>query len=332
MKIPISIILPFYNCKDTLGASIESILSQTYKSFELILIDNNSDSESYDIAADYAAQDSRIRLISESRQGIVPALNTGIEQAAGKYIARMDADDISFPERFELQYNYLEKNPDVELVASAVNYIGNEEENYGFLEYVKWNNRLLSHEDISLNRFIESPLVHPSVMFRKELIEKYGAYREGDFSEDYELWLRFLHHGVKMFKLKESLLDWKDSETRLTRTDDRYSTLAFFETKTYYLFEWLKENNSFHPVVAIWGAGRKSRERFALLHDLGVSPKFFIDLHANPNRHVIEYTYTPPAGKTFIVSYVANREGREKIKEFLVNLGYIEGKDFICVE
>ncbi len=117
----------------------------------------------------------------------------------------------------------------------------------------------------------------------------------------------------------------------LPELTNRYSTLAFFETKTKYLFDWLKENNRFCPEVVVWGAGRKSRERFALLHDLGIRPKYFIDLHANPNRHVIEYRFTPPAGNTFIVSYVANREGRRKIKEFLVNLGYIEGKDFICV-
>ncbi len=183
-------------------------------------MDNNSRDESFEIAAQYAGQDPRINLISESRQGIVPALNTGIEHASGKYIARMDADDISYSKRLEYQYDFLEKNPKVDLVACAVNYVGDEGANYGFLEYVKWNNRLLSHDDIALNRFVESPLVHPTVMFRKYIVEKFGGYREGDFPEDYELWLRLLHHGVKMYKLKDVLLDWNDSDIRLTRTDE----------------------------------------------------------------------------------------------------------------
>jgi glycosyltransferase involved in cell wall biosynthesis len=331
MMIEVSVVLPFYNCVETLQSSIKSIQQQTYDAFEFVLVDNNSTDGSLEIAAECAARDSRIVLISEPRQGIVPALNTGIEHANGKYIARMDADDISSPERLKRQYQYLEKHSDTGLVASKVNYVGNRTLNSGFFNYVKWNNHILSYEDISLNRFVESPVVHPTVMFRKILVDKYGAYLDGLFPEDYELWLRLLHYGVKMHKLDEYLLDWKDSETRLTRSDDRYSTRAFFNLKTKYLYEWLKENNRFFPEVVVWGAGPRSRKRFGLLNNLGVQPKFFIDLHTNPAKNVIEYKLTPPMGNNFIVSYVANREARKKIKEFLTSLGYIEGNDFICV-
>jgi glycosyltransferase involved in cell wall biosynthesis len=331
MNPTVSVILPFYRNEQTLAGSVESILNQTFEDFELVLIDNNSPDPCYAIASDLAEKDSRIKIISESRQGIVYALNKGLEHAKGMYIARMDADDTALPQRLEKQVSHLNENPDVGLIASLVNYIGDEELQYGFFEYVKWNNRLITYEDISLNRFVESPLVHPSVMFRRELTEKFGPYRHGDFPEDYELWLRFLHGGVNMSKLPEPLLDWRDSPERLTRNDERYSTLSFFETKTVYLYEWLKENNPFFPEIVVWGAGRRSRERFSLLHDLGVHPKFFIDLRANPGKRVIEYKHTPPAGKHFILSYVANREAREQIKSFLVELGYTEGKDFICI-
>jgi hypothetical protein len=243
----------------------------------------------------------------------------------------MDADDISHPERLKLQYEFLEKKPDFGLVACRVNYVHDESLQYGFYEYVRWNNDIISYQDICTNRFVESPLIHPSVMFRKELIDLYGNYKQGDFPEDYELWLRWLEKGIKMEKLPEKLLDWRDSKERLSRTDDRYSTTSFFETKTVYLYNWLKENNPFHPKVVVWGAGRIARQRFALLHDLGVHPKFLIDLRANPTRNVIEYTRTPSAGKHFIVNYVGNRDARNKIREFLFDLDYVEGKDFICV-
>lgn len=97
------------------------------------------------------------------------------------------------------------------------------------------------------------------------------------------------------------------------------------------MIDWLKENNKFHPEVAVWGAGRQSRQRFFLLHELGAHAKFYIDLRANPERKVIQFQHIPPAGRHFILSYVTNRIAREKLKIFLVELGYVEGKDFICM-
>lgn len=331
MHPEVSVILPFYNAEESLSASIESILSQDYEHFELILIDNNSTDGSYEIAVQYASEDSRINLVSENSLGIVNAINTGIEQCRGKFIARMDADDVSLPERLSRQHKFLQKNPDTGLVACCAEYQGDKDLYFGFLEYVAWNNKLITHDDISMNRFVESPIIHPTVMFRKELIEKYGPYKDGEFPEDYEMWLRWLKHGVKMHKLTEKLLIWNDSEERLSRVDERYSDSAFYEIKSVYLYDWLVNRNPFHPQIVVWGAGRKSRQRFSLLHDLGVNPKFFIDFRPNPTRNVIEYKHTPTAGKHFILNYVANRDAREQIREFLVDLGYSEGKDFICV-
>jgi glycosyltransferase involved in cell wall biosynthesis len=331
MNISVSVILPYYNSEHTLKTSIESILTQTFNAFELILVDNDSEDGSYDIAADYATKDARIKLVSESGHSSVQALIEAISYTKGKYIAFMDAEDQSLPERLEYQRQYLEKNPDTDLVSCCVNPIEDDDINWSHFNLIKWNNRLLSNEDIAVNRFVESPLVHSTVMFRKKLIEKFGGYRESDFPADYELWLRWLHQGVKMYKLSDVLLNSKGSTYSFIDTLERYNTLAFYETKTRYLYDWLKNNNRFFPEVIVWGAGRLSRERFGLLHDLGVIPKFFIDQRANPERHVIDLKFTPTAGKNFIVNYVASRDAREKIKEFLVELGYIEGKDFICI-
>jgi len=330
MKYDISIILPFHNSEHTLSESIESILNQSYKKFELLLIDNGSIDNSRSIVEEYAAKDPRIQLLSLEEQNYVSALNTGIVASGGKYIAIMDANDYSHPERLEKQRSFLEKNKEFDLVACCVNYINDDAMQYSFFEHIKLNNRIISYEDICLNRFIGSPLVHPTVMFRKKLADKYELYRQGDFPEDYELWLRLLDKGVKMCKLPEVLLDWKDSPIRLRRTDERYSIQTFYEIKTYYLYNWLKTNNPHHPNLVVWGAGHLPRQHFSLLRDLGIESKFFIDLRANPNYNVIEYTRTPPAGRYFIVCYITNPEAREKIREFLVSLNYTEGKDFIC--
>lgn len=334
MPPKVSIILPFYNCEHLLSDAIESVLAQTLVDFELLLIDNNSIDNSYDIATGFAINDERIKIIDEPRQGIVYALNTGIKHANSSFIAQMDAGNICYPERLEKQLNYLESNTKTGVVSSQVKFIPTSEtpeELDGLKHYIIWNNKLITNEDISINRFVESPMVHSSVMFRKELIEQHGGYLNGDFPEDYELWLRWISKGVIMHKLPEILLDWVAKPQQLTQLDEKYTDQAFFEVKSRYMFDWLKDNNQYHPEVAVWGAGRKSRQRFYILHELGIQAKFYIDLRANPERKVIQFQHTPPAGRQFILSYVANRSARENIKIFLVELGYVEGKDFICM-
>ena len=99
-------------------------------------------------------------------------------------------------------------------------------------------------------------------------MEQQGLYLSGDFPEDYEMWLRWLDRGVKIAKVAEVVLDWHDSEGRLTRTHPIYSDRAFYDIKSKYLAGWLEQNNPFHPLVAIWGASRISRRRAKILEQL----------------------------------------------------------------
>ncbi|MBN1597659.1 MAG: glycosyltransferase family 2 protein [Bacteroidales bacterium] len=331
MQPAVSVIMPYYNAAESLKASIGSILNQDYDDYELILVDNNSDDESYDIASQYSKSSKKIRLIKELKKGMVFALNAGIENSAGKYIAFSDINTISDVSRLGLQYEFLERNPDVDLNSCCVKFDGNELNEPQLFEYIQWNNRLISHDDIFLNQFIEPPVIHSSLMLKRKLIDKYGKYRIGCFQHEYELILRFLNNSVKMYKLTNSLVELNDSINKLSEISNNYSEHAFYEIKSYYLYKWLKRNNRFFPKIVVWGAGRDSRQRFSFLQDLGISPKFFIDQWANPPRNVIEYKQLSTAGKNFIVSYVKNREARGTIREFLVNLRYTEGKDFICV-
>lgn len=133
----------------------------------------------------------------------------------------------------------------------------------GYARHVSWTNRLLTHDEISLARVVESPLAHPSVTFRRELVERWGGYREGDFPEDYELWLRWLEAGVRMDKLAESLLVWNDSPTRLSRCDRRYDKEAFYRLKARYPGRWLAAHNPHHPAVvrSASGTSRSLRRR-----------------------------------------------------------------------
>lgn len=326
-----SVLLPFYNAEKTLQAAIESILQQTFTDFELVLINNASTDQSTAIAQKFAHQDARIKLLHEPTQGIVYALNTGLAVIQTPYIARMDADDVAKPNRLEKQIDFLKNHPDIDLVSCLVDYQSVSENTQGYEKYVEWINTLTTTKDIAMNRFVESPLAHPSVVFRRTAVEQWGGYRQGNFPEDYELWLRWLQAGVKMAKVSEKLLIWNDAPTRLSRTDARYLPKEFYQTKAQYLAQWLAKNNPYHPQVWIWGAGKLSRKRAKMLEPLSVQIQGFFDFEDHQRLSVpcLHYRKIPPPGEIFIISYVGNWGAREKIKQYLVDLKYQEGIDFV---
>jgi glycosyltransferase involved in cell wall biosynthesis len=334
MQPRVSILLPFFNSEKTLPYAIESMLCQTFEGFELILIDCNSSDGSSSIASDFALRDMRIRIINGTSQNYAKILNYAIAESKADYLAIMDARDVSFPDRIQKQFDFLEKMTETGLVSVQIQNsveIPSSEEFERLNQYINWTNRIISFEDISVNRFIETPLVFSTAMFRKNIIERYGGFISGDFPTDFEFILRLISKGVKMRKIPEVLYEWTYTHERFTYNSDRFFEQGLYENKSRYLFNWLKENNAFFPEVVVWGAGRNSRQNFYLLHELGINAKFYIDLRANPEHKVIQYQNTPPAGRIFILCYVSNRAAREKIRVFLVELGYIEGKDFICV-
>jgi glycosyltransferase involved in cell wall biosynthesis len=170
-----------YNGEQHLRESIESILNQTFTNFEFIIVNDDSTDNSPEIIKSY--DDARTRIINNEKNiGLTKSLNKAIKQTRGEYIARQDADDISLPNRLELQHKFLEKHPDVALLGTGI-YVINE--NGDEIE-----KRIMHpHPKTSLlkgNRFI-----HGSVMFRKSVIDELGAYNETlKYSQDYELWLR----------------------------------------------------------------------------------------------------------------------------------------------
>ncbi|MCP4457244.1 MAG: glycosyltransferase [Cytophagales bacterium] len=326
----VSVILPFYNAVQTLEIAIRSILDQTFQDFELLLIDNNSIDGSTEIAR-RALEDGRVRLIQESNQGVVYAANRGLEEACGSYIARMDADDWSFPNRLEKQVELLDTNPSIGLVSGGVEYFGKSPKE-GFTKYLDWINGLVGINEIYLNQFVEYPIVNPSIMFRRELTEKFGVYKSGDFPEDYEYFLRLQQEGVRMKKADCAVIKWNDLPNRLTRTHVNYSEEAFDRIKSKYLQKWLKEHNPYYPNIWIWGAGKKARQKSVLLRNQEVEISGFIDVSVknhSGDSPVIHFDSLPDQPDRFIVSYVSKWGARQEIQEFLKLKGWKEGIDFI---
>lgn len=332
----VSVLMPVKNANGTVARAIRSIQKQSLTDWELILVDDHSIDSTPKILQALAADDNRIRPFSSQGQGIADALNSGIAHCQGRYVARMDADDVSLPERLASQFSFLNENKDTGMVGTRVNFKGDSVLNAGYANYVEWTNHLLNWPDIRANRFVESPFAHPSVMFRRSLFEKTNdCYRSGDFPEDYELWLRWIDAGVKMAKLPEYLVDWYDPPNRLSRTDRRYAPAAFYHVKAQYLSAWLKRAISKQRPVWIWGAGRITRTRAEMLAKEGISFTGYIDI--DPRKiggvtnglPVISHKDIPVSTRPYIISYIGNRGAREGIRNYLFDLGLNEETDFI---
>ena len=329
----VSVILPVRDEEAFLPEALASLSSQTEQSFEILAIDDGSRDKTSQILDNHP--DPRLRVLRQPPTGIVAALNHGLAQARAPYVARMDADDLAAPERLGLQAAFLDANPGVGLLASRVEYLGDRDASRGLALWLEWTNSLLTPAAIACERFVESPLVHPSVMFRRTLIEQHGGYRDGDFPEDYELWLRWLEAGVAMTKLDAPLLRWRDRPDRLTRTDPRYSVDAFFRTKAPFLSNWLARHNPHHPDVVIWGAGRVTRRRLAPVLAQGLAVQAWVDIDPKKigwnieGAPVIAPSSLPPPGGAFVLVAVGKRGARSLIESELRRQGYTPGIDYL---
>jgi glycosyltransferase involved in cell wall biosynthesis len=214
--IKVSIILPVFNAEKYLGISIASILKQTFDNFELIIINDGSTDSTIHII--YSFQDKRIRVINkEENEGYVKALNEGLKIANGEFIARLDADDSSHPDRLQKQVQFLEYNKEYGLVGSyVIDFEGNPILN-SFLDSVQ----------LKLEFLFKNPFVHSSIMFRKELIRLYEfKYDELlTYAEDYKLWfeiskvseLAIIPDVLTKYRKHESQVSYKFKETQKKR-------------------------------------------------------------------------------------------------------------------
>ncbi|MDH5389429.1 MAG: glycosyltransferase [Gammaproteobacteria bacterium] len=332
---PLAVLMPFYNAAETLAETLDSILSQTFKDFVLIAVDDGSTDDSCQIVRDYMKQDNRIELLQVEHQGVVGAMNHALNNCAAPLCARMDADDIMAPERLALQFDYLQTNSDIALVGSRVRLFPEEIIQDGFHKYISWQNSCITPQQIADNIYVELPIANPSICFRRDVVMAVGGYRDGDFPEDYELLLRLHQHGHQMAKLPEVLLHWRDSEARLTRTDERYSRVAFDQIRAAYLASDPRLQQG-RPLV-YWGAGRATRRRSEHLINHGHAPRVWIDIDPGKigktyqGAEVVAPHWLDRQEKPFVLSYVNNHGARELIASDLNSRGYRNGIDYLMV-
>ena len=211
----VSILMPVYKTAPYLREAMDSMLSQTFTDFELIVLDDCSPDDAAAIMDTYS--DPRIvRYKGEKNAGLSNVLNVGIGLARGKYIARMDSDDISLPNRLQVQVDYLETHPEIDLVSVGMRLFGAKEE--------VWI-RELNPEKVKINALFHSPILHASSVWRNDSFENQGLRfrQERVPAEDYDLWTRALVKGLKLVNLPDVLYKYRMHPSQATVQADKTS-------------------------------------------------------------------------------------------------------------
>ena len=334
----ISILLPVYNAVDTLPGALKSIVAQSFADFEIVAVDDGSEDHSADILKSWQRQDDRLMPVFESHRGLIDTLNRGLDSCRGKLIARMDADDLMHADRLDRQVTLLEAQPEISVAGCLVETFADGPVGEGMKIYEAWLNSLIEHEDITREIFIESALVHPSVMMRRADLEAAGGYLDRGWAEDYDLWLRIHLAGKRFAKVPRLLFFWRERPDRLTRRDSRYSVENFLRAKAHYL--------ALGPLASdrrglIWGAGQIGRRLSKHLQRAGIDLVAFVDIDprkiGNTRRDapIIGPQDLPElwqrSGRPLVLAAVPSRGARGLIREHLNRMGLKEGTDFLCV-
>lgn len=323
----ISVLLPARDAAATVEAAARCILTQTYPDLELIAIDDGSRDDTG--ATLRGLGDSRVRVLDGGGRGLVHALNTGLKAAKGRLIARMDADDECAPERLERSVAMLD-GEGLDGVGTQVEIFRDDRPvSPNLAAYGAWLNSLTSPELLFRDRFVESPLCHGSVLLRRDALDAAGGWSDGDFPEDWELWLRLLESGRRLSCVPQVLYRWRDHDRRLTRTHARYAFDRHARLKARFLA-------GRHRRVIIAGAGRTGLELSRLLRARGVEVERFIDVNPKKVGTRIEGVAVvgpldvgPPRG-THLIAAAGSKGARAEIRRHLAAFGWIEGDHFTC--
>ncbi len=322
----VSVLLPVRDSERTVARAVKDILGQSLRALELIAVDDGSTDASAKILDALARSDSRLTVLHGERKGVVHAANLALRHARAPFIARMDADDESDPRRLELSLAALDADASLCGVGTQVEVFRDDcPVSPNLQRYAQWLNSLTTAQTLYADRLVESPLCNPSITLRREAFEWAEGWRDGDFPEDWELFLRLLQSGRKLRCLEQPLVRWRDHPARVTRNDLRYARDRHLGLKARFLKPLLK------PPVSIWGAGEIGLKLSRLLGGVDrfieVNPRK-IGMRIDGARVVGLHDVGPPCGH--LVAAVGAKGARQNIRKFLVATGWQEGRDFTC--
>ena len=273
----ISVIMPVYNASAFLREALDSVLQQTFSDFELLVVDDGSTDNSVEIVKSY--HDQRVRLITNTHE-FISSLNKGFDAATGKYIARMDADDLMMPQRMEIQFQFMESNPDIDICSSFAETFG---EQKGIMQ------RPVNHVDIVSSMLLSNPIIHPSVMIRRSILRQSGCLYQYGYAcaEDYKLWTDLALKGFKFANIPEPLLLYRISPQQVTQVFQNDMVVSSLKIGLEYaeaVMEQIVEKEERY--------GNLFNVLIELFNDELISPKTFLQsIYPVCREHIIRYAF-----------------------------------------
>jgi glycosyltransferase involved in cell wall biosynthesis len=252
----ISILMPVKNAAEYLKDCLDSILAQTFEDWELIAVDDGSSDKSKSILEAYADDESRISVFSNNGKGIIPALRLAFAKSTGKFITRMDADDIMHNEKLELLRARLVNHEVGHIAVGLVTYFSDSHLGDGYKKYAAWLNKLTEREANFDDIYMECTIPSPCWMVHRSDLNKCGGFQSDIYPEDYDLAFRFRKQKLKVKAVRREIHKWRDYPARSSRTDENYSDNRFSPLKVYHFIEQDRQEDM--PLM-LWGAGKKGK-------------------------------------------------------------------------
>ena len=329
--VAVSVLMPAFNAAATLAAALRSAERQSERDWECLVVDDGSSDATAEIAEEFAARDGRFRVLRVEHGGIVPALNAGLGACRGELVARLDADDLMQRRRLEKQRAALLQHPSWAAVGCHVRLFPRRAMTDGLKSYERWLSSIRTPADVAREAFVECPIAHPTLMFRRAAVSE--GYHDAAWPEDYDLVLRLLESGRQLGVVPERLLHWRDGAGRLSRTSERYAIPAFVACKAEYLARGYLQNTDRY---VLWGYGDTGKALAEALAQRGKHPSSIIELH--PGRlgqlirgvRVIPPEKLPDLPRQPLLVSVAGLTPRSEIRAALAAMGFTEAHDFVC--
>ncbi|GGG44129.1 glycosyl transferase [Croceivirga lutea] len=326
----VSIVIPFKNTEAFLADCLDSICIQTYNNWEVLAVDDGSTDSSSQLVRNYSLKDPRIKIFKNEGNGIIPALQTAYKNASGKFVTRMDSDDIMLPTRLEYMVTKLEEHGTGHIAVGLVKYFSNRGISDGYDRYEKWLNNLTQLGTNFSEIYKECVIPSPCWMVYRTDFDACGGFEPQRYPEDYDLTFRFFENQLKIIPCDKLLHYWRDYDTRTSRTHEHYAQNYFLDIKIDYFLKL--SYNSNRPLV-IWGAGFKGKTIAKKLIAIDID---FIWLCDNPkkinkaiyDKKMNHFSMLESLNNPQSIVTVANEEAQQKIRAYLTGLQQKEMTDY----
>ena len=327
----VSILMPAKNASVHLKDCLDSIINQSYKNWELIIVDDHSMDSTPEIIHTYCLKDHRIKYLKNNGNGIIKALQTAYALSSGSYISRMDSDDLMSTHKLESLTKLLLAKGKGFIATGLVKYISNDQLGEGYKKYEQWLNSLTVKAENFNDIFKECSIPSPCWMCHRKDFDACGAFDSAIYPEDYELCFRFFMQNLKVVSSTEVLHFWRDHPNRTSRNDERYQHNHFISLKIDYLQKIYPLNKK---ELVIWGAGNKGKLAAIKMLEKRIDFKWVTKNPKKTGKNIYgkiieDIGIIKKLQNPLVIILVAQLGAKETITDFLESIKLNSNKDYL---